>query len=528
MFKRKIHLRLLLTSLTAGGINVTCLLLVGYIFLFQKKSIEESLISNNIAYAQKLADNIDRYFKTAQQELAWSASQITTMDNVVHLTGESDRLRLQSGFFNTFVVVNRNAVVVATSPQSLKLVGVRLKPVASLQSVDMKKRFISSPFISETGNDIIFISQPLFDPEGHYLGYIGGTIYLKKQSMLSDILSQHFFGKDAVVSVVSNEGLIIFSHDPSRIGSKMVLPASIRKRLADTQNGQFRIESNGHKLLIGYADVRSTGWNVFMAGTSETVNAILMNSLRNTIGFIIVILAIASGIMALMAGRIASPLERLAAMVRDGGSNASAESVRGLEAWYYEADCLAEAVRDHRRAVSGHMAAINDVAMTDPLTGLYNRRGFTVTVDVIGDRKAHCVIAIDIDHFKKINDKFGHDAGDFALVSLAALLRNLSRPTDLVSRFGGEEFIILLPDTTLHDGAATAERIRRAVSKTYFHGVGKMTISAGVAVLSGYCGERDKGLRHADEALYLAKRAGRNQVSVNITGKIIVPFSKVE
>ncbi|PZD63530.1 sensor domain-containing diguanylate cyclase [Pantoea ananatis] len=528
MFKRKIHLRLLLTSLTAGGINVTCLLLVGYIFLFQKKSIEESLISNNIAYAQKLADNIDRYFKTAQQELAWSASQITTLDNVVHLTGESDRLRLQSGFFNTVVVVNRNAVVVATSPQSLKLVGVRLKPVASLQSVDMKKRFISSPFISETGNDIIFISQPLFDPEGHYLGYIGGTIYLKKQSMLSDILSQHFFGKDAVVSVVSNEGLIIFSHDPSRIGSKMVLPASIRKRLADTQNGQFRIESNGHKLLIGYADVRSTGWNVFMAGTSETVNAILMNSLRNTIGFIIVILAIASGIMALMAGRIASPLERLAAMVRDGGSNASAESVRGLEAWYYEADCLAEAVRDHRRAVSGHMAAINDVAMTDPLTGLYNRRGFTVTVDVIGDRKAHCVIAIDIDHFKKINDKFGHDAGDFALVSLAALLRNLSRPTDLISRFGGEEFIILLPDTTLHDGAATAERIRRAVNKTYFHGVGKMTISAGVAVLSGYCGERDKGLRHADEALYLAKRAGRNQVSVNIAGKVIVPFSKVE
>jgi len=166
--------------------------------------------------------------------------------------------------------------------------------------------------------------------------------------------------------------------------------------------------------------------------------------------------------------------------------------------------------------------------MTDPLTGLYNRRGFTVKAGSIADSTAHCVIAIDIDHFKKINDKFGHDAGDFALVSLAGLLRNASRPTDLVSRFGGEEFIILLPDTALPDGAATAECIRRAVSKAYFHGVGKMTVSAGVAVLSGKDFAHEEGLRHADQALYQAKRNGRNQVSVNISGKIIVPFSKEE
>ncbi|TWD43877.1 sensor domain-containing diguanylate cyclase [Pantoea sp. SJZ147] len=525
MFQKKIHLRMLLTSLTAGGIIFTCFLLMGALFLFQKNSIEESLIESNIAYAQKLADTTDRYLRTAQQELAWSASQIKTLNDVVHLAGESDRLRLQSGFFNTVVVVNRDAVIAATSPESMKLVGVKLKSVASRKSIDTRKPFISPPFTSATGNYVIFISHPLFGPEGSYLGYIGGTIYLKKQSMLSDILSQHFLGRDAVVSVVSNEGLIIFNHDPSKTGEKMVLPAAVQKRLAETQNGRFSTESDGRKLLVGYANLRSTGWNIFMAGTSETVSAILMQSVRNTVWFIIGIIALTSGVMALLAGRIALPLERLAAIVREGGSNATAESVRGVKAWYYEADCLTEAVRDHRTAVSGQMAVISDEAMTDPLTGLYNRRGFNVMAERVKDGTTHCVIVIDIDHFKNINDAFGHDAGDVALVSLAALLRQACRPADMVSRFGGEEFILLLPQTSLSDGVATAERIRMTVSTAHFTGVGTMTISAGVAVYQGPDGAREAGLRHADEALYEAKRDGRNRVAANNAGAVIVPFT---
>lgn len=318
-----------------------------------------------------------------------------------------------------------------------------------------------------------------------------------------------------MVSIVSNEGLIIFSHDQSKTGEKMVLPASLQKRLADTQNGRFITENDGHKLLIGYANLRTTGWNVFMAGTSETVNAILLHSVRNILWFIIGILAMTTGIMVLLAGRIALPLEKLAEMVREGGSNATAESVRGVKAWYYEADCLTEAVRDHRKAVSGHMAAISDEAMTDPLTGVYNRRGFTVMADRLINTSEHCVIAIDIDHFKNINDTFGHDAGDDALVSLASLLRQACRPTDIVSRFGGEEFIVLLTHTGLADGTMTAERIRLTVSTSHFPGTGKMTISAGVAVFIGNESAREEGLSRADEALYQAKRAGRNRVSVN-------------
>ncbi|MBA4823481.1 GGDEF domain-containing protein [Pantoea ananatis] len=135
-------------------------------------------------------------------------------------------------------------------------------------------------------------------------------------------------------------------------------------------------------------------------------------------------------------------------------------------------------------------------------------------------RFKQCVIAIDIDHFKNINDTFGHDKGDLVLVSLASLLKQSCRPNDIVSRSGGEEFILLLPNMPLAEGMATAERIRQAVYSAIFPGVGKMTISAGVAVFNGPDGAREEGLHYADKALYQSKRNGRNRVSISETGGI--------
>lgn len=188
--------------------------------------------------------------------------------------------------------------------------------------------------------------------------------------------------------------------------------------------------------------------------------------------------------MTVLAGRIASPMEKLAGMVlRDGGSEASAASLASVQAWYYEADRLKQAVEQHRHAVAGRVAALSDEAMTDPLTGLCNRRGFILLADRVSEDASQCAIALDIDHFKKINDWYGHDAGDAVLISLTGLLRQAYRTGDVVSRSGGEEFILLLPQTSLEDVARTAERIRETVSATTFPYVGTMTVSAGAASL---------------------------------------------
>ncbi|BCQ42433.1 cell signaling regulator (plasmid) [Erwinia rhapontici] len=526
MFMGKIRLRTLLTCLSMGGVILTSVLLLGTLLVFQKSHIEDSLLEDNIAYARKLADTTDRYFSTAQRELAWSAEQIKGLNDPLLLKVETERLRLQSGFFNSVVVVNRHAVVAFTSPESLALIGVKLHSLASMQAIATQKPNISAPFISASGNYVVFLSQPLFAIDGRYLGYIGGTIYLKKQSMLSDILSQHFYAEGTTVSIVSNDGLIIFSHDPERVGKTMTLSPDLMNRLAVTDSGRFSEAFDGQQYLTGYASLHTTGWNIFITGTSETVKHIMWSTAENSAWFIVVIIVLAAAVIALLAGRIVYPLEKLADMVRDGGSDAQAESLASVKAWYHEADRLKEAVQDHRRAVAGRLTALNDAAMKDPLTGLFNRRGFNALATEFVSSHELCAIAVDIDHFKKINDIYGHNAGDAVLVSLAALLLEECRATDVVSRFGGEEFILLMPHTGILDASQLAERVRVIVSTTTFPFVGSMTISLGVAELDDCGGNREILLRRADEALYEAKRAGRNVVFIARTDHFIRHVAK--
>jgi diguanylate cyclase len=125
-----------------------------------------------------------------------------------------------------------------------------------------------------------------------------------------------------------------------------------------------------------------------------------------------------------------------------------------------------------------------------------------------------CVALLDIDNFKRINDTLGHSAGDAALVHLADVARSCLRPQDSLSRFGGEEFVILMPDTTLDQGIEAMTRLQRELTKRYFLRDNEkllITFSAGVTQLAATEQSSD-ALRRADEAMYLAKRAGKNRV----------------
>lgn len=126
---------------------------------------------------------------------------------------EAERLQLESEFFNSVVVVDRNAVVISSVPESLNIVGKTLISDANMHAVYTRKPFISGPFTSVAGNYVLFFSHPIFSSDGNYLGYIGGTVYLKKYSVLSEIISRHFYSHDSVISIVSNNGDVIFSQN---------------------------------------------------------------------------------------------------------------------------------------------------------------------------------------------------------------------------------------------------------------------------------------------------------------------------
>lgn len=184
---------------------------------------------------------------------------------------------------------------------------------------------------------------------------------------------------------------------------------------------------------------------------------------------------------------------------------------------------LAEAVFIFRPMVNriGKFANhLQQEANYDHLTGLLNRRSFGILVGkalALSVRHQHSLstITFDIDHFKSVNDTYGHDVGDKAIQHVSDLIKNNTRVSDSVARFGGEEFVILLPETKQEDAVKLAEKIRLKIEESPLSiekGVLEITVSAGVSQRQAEDKTFDDVLKRADTALYDAKNTGRNKV----------------
>ncbi len=167
---------------------------------------------------------------------------------------------------------------------------------------------------------------------------------------------------------------------------------------------------------------------------------------------------------------------------------------------------------------------LHDQSIRDPLTGLYNRRFLEATLEQELHRSGRHhtglgVIMADIDKFKVFNDSFGHTAGDIVLKEVAAMLRRSVRTEDIVCRYGGEEFLVVLPDTTLESVSERAEQVRESIAKLELqhagHSLGKVTASFGISFSQDGVLTPEILLRYADEALYESKRRGCNCVSLS-------------
>jgi len=180
---------------------------------------------------------------------------------------------------------------------------------------------------------------------------------------------------------------------------------------------------------------------------------------------------------------------------------------------------LFEARSDPRlERLRDQLEAAEHDSVTDPMTGAWNRNQFNQLLQrehtrALRYRQPISLLILDIDHFKQINDRFGHQAGDQVLIDLVRMIAGSLRSVDSLFRWGGEEFVVLLPNTGRAGCQKLAERLRQTVADHAFPTVGNLTISLGGAAL-----ERDEAASHwferADQALYAAKRSGRNRIEV--------------
>lgn len=206
-------------------------------------------------------------------------------------------------------------------------------------------------------------------------------------------------------------------------------------------------------------------------------------------------------------------------------------SARHIRALFQEgvSDCLIKPIRHKpltEAVQKGLMLRSTKIyGIKDPLTGLYNRFAFKEILRQEIDRAQRydrhlSLLMIDIDHFKSINDQFGHIIGDQVLEEFADILKSAFRKTDIITRFGGEEFAIILPETTVGHATMLAERIRKSIADyNYSHLIGdkKITISIGISNYHTPGSKNDTTLIHsADKALFAAKKEGRNKVCISV------------
>ncbi|WP_314588527.1 diguanylate cyclase [Paenibacillus terrigena] len=419
-------------------------------------------------------------------------------------------------YFNSIVVVDAGGTIVSTSPSHLSLIGQKLSSQAAQEALERRTPLISEPFLAITKRLIVLVSHPIYDSKGVYKGFVAGSIYLQQPNIFQNILGTQNKNKNgSYYYVVDSSGRLIYHPDSSRIAEKVDQNPVVQNLIHGVSGQQLVTNIKGVRYLAGFAKVDEVGWGI-VSQTPESYiqarsNKLIKNMLVFSMPYLIVLLLLSIW----LARRLSKPLYQLAnAASRLSQGDESLTAIPLQSSWNYETNELAKTIAIAFDRMKQKTDELSQEAMTDPLTGLTNRRTMMAITSLWEEQGISYAFAmLDLDRFKSVNDTYGHQFGDEVLKFLAQVMMEEKRDQDFCCRYGGEEFTILMPDTTDQEAYIVAERIRERM-ETSISPIGRpVTLSIGIS--SNAEGSEDKMerlLKKADEALYAAKHAGRNRV----------------
>lgn len=503
---------LALICFTMLGIIVSTLTSSYYV---TKKSLIENSLEQNRVYSMKLAQMTDEVFSSMQMNLEARKPDVVeylednkTVTNILH------QLNISVKNFNSLSVINDQGIAIATTP-NLGIVGNKITSSGVKEALVRKEPFISKPYYAQTGRLLILISTPLFDISEKYVGMLNGTVYLEEDNFIHDILAEHYSKDGSYVFVVDRDGSLIYHPDKTRIGESVESNLVVQK-LIEKKSGALQIDNiSGKKFLAGYSYIEKSRWGVVsqtpFISALKPLSGIMLTIFSFSLPFILIFIVVAFYI----SNKLAAPLRKLAFYtLRDKDHR---EKDLDIPTWYFEAKQLTETIKNYTKRQEETVDIMKTLSVTDPLTGLKNRRYGDVLLEQLLDQKVtFSLIMIDVDHFKQVNDKFGHIAGDEVLKYISTSLKELCVDQEECIRLGGEEFIIILPKKDIQEAYILGERIRKAVEGSVSPIDKKLTISLGVGEYKS-----DETLtqfmQRIDMALYEAKSNGRNNTVITKT-----------
>jgi len=509
---RRLDLKRLVLILAFFGVLLTLGNALFAAYKVQKDLLVKDTLEANRVYASKLASVTDLFLESTLAQLKYASLVMSdNHSNQEALQTELDRLLNQTNSFNATIFVNKQGKILAVSPASLNLSDTYIEDEQALEPLKRQQTFISEPFFSPAGNLIISITSPVFDSRKRFVGFVGGAIYLQEKNILNQILDQHHHVGESYTYVVDQSGKIIFHKDLERIGEQISNNQIIDTVLSGISGSMLAANSQNYQMLAGFAPVELSKWGVVSQSHKsaifekvfKTISDVLLSTLPLIVLTLIVIL--------LLATKIAEPLANLANALRDEGLDTKIDPNK-IHTWYFEADYLKQALLLSHERIEQTIKKLDQDRQKDQLTQLLNRRGMENALKYfVSNSQPFSVLALDIDHFKRVNDNYGHDVGDIVIKQFAALMQKCAREQDLVCRSGGEEFLIFLPHVDLDVAYKIAERLRLSIENYVFEQVGKVTTSIGISRWPDYSEDIETVLKQADRALYSAKEAGRNR-----------------
>ncbi|TMV48457.1 diguanylate cyclase [Paenibacillus mesophilus] len=484
----------------------------------EKKSLTRITLEMNKINSDRIADSVDGLFFTMKTSLSETARYLMRKQGQTDVSEMLNLFLLNHPDFNSVSMVNENGILLHSSAGITEMTGQKVESVGVAQALREKRPLVSEPYMSVGNRLIVLVSEPLFDENGTYRGFLGASIRLQEQNLLSKMITGvPSGGSGSYVFVVSSSGYILYHPDRSRIGENGSENVAVQDLMAGKSGAQRLVNTRGIDMLASYTALKGLNWGV----VSQTpTNAVLSDSKKQVLGialYTIPVMLVVIIIIYYLIGKVSEPLVKLARFAsRLSYRTAADEPFPRIHDWNYEANKLYGAMAIAVNHVRHEYDNLLLEAHTDPLTGLFNRRVMDHYIQVwMAEKVPFCLLILDLDHFKQVNDTYGHDAGDEVLRAVAQTVRANTRREHVCCRFGGEEYVVLMPGTTRKEAAGYAETIRLCLEQSASPIGRPVTVSVGLAAYPDSAVDSEVLFRLADEALYKAKRAGRNRVESN-------------
>ncbi|MET2898534.1 diguanylate cyclase [Vibrio rotiferianus] len=415
---------------------------------------------------------------------------------------------------------------------------------------------ITAPHIGRImGEPLVALGVPVFDEYDDWKGVVAVSISVK---YLTERLSKVKLGNSSYAWISDRNGLVVSHPDSSLVMKANIFDADTigfrgfnaiaeQTKLRAVGYGYYFDQRAKQSKIVTFAKIDSLpGWTLFVTTRESDIFLDINELLEDVVITSSVVIAVFMPVIFYFTNSITKPIIELTKEVEDSASSHYASFVG--QSSQDEIGQLSDAfqttihqIQQHNRnleeLVSVRTAELNSVnkeleesvsllneknreltwlAMFDPLTNLFNRRAAISHAEreiarVLRHKLTLSLIILDIDHFKTVNDTYGHDIGDLVLVRLASFLKSKSRKENIIARWGGEEFVIVVVEAQLEEAKFAASNLLKQLKDVDFSPVSKVTVSAGVATYRKEESFSDLVMR-ADKALYHAKRSGRNCV----------------